>query len=481
MKQRKPIELFLSWLPVAGLFLVIFLRFLYLDSNDLAMDEPFTVFFAQADLPALFGMLHYENNPPLFFLLMHFWTGWFGISPVSVRFLSCVFSILTAFMLFKTGKDFFSWKVGLVAAGLFTLSDYHQLFAHEARVYALFALLTTVSMYFFLALTSRPEKKRYMMLLSLINVLLIYSHFFGFFIFLIQGLSVFLIPEYRKTILKFFLVSVLLSLIAYIPYFPIFFSRFFQSAGNGTWVEPPVVSDLYTMVWRYLNAPVVTVAVIFLLTFALIRFILRSRKGMASPESKYIVLAIWFLVPYLLMFLVSFRIPVFLDRYTVFISVGFYLLAAVAINYLVTGLRPFLILVSVLLLMMAITFHPGVDNKRRLKETVSFVSALKHPGTIVIICPPWLEYGFSYHYDPLIFKDYNNLRSLLNQDNIYPVNNHSFLDTNKIKNSTQVLMLEEWASLTDPENTLFKFLDREFRYTKTVTFYQNFKVHRYTR
>jgi mannosyltransferase len=481
MRQKKTIESLIFWLPAAGLLLVIVVRFLFLASNDVAMDEPFTIFFAQADLHTLFGMLPRENNPPLFFLLMHFWVGWFGISPFSVRVLSCVFSILTAFMLFKTGKVFFSRKVGFFAAALFTLSDYHQLFAHEARVYALFGLLTTVSMYLFLAVTSWPEKRRYLVLLALANVLLIYSHFFGFFIFLIQGFSVLIISEYRKTALNSYMIAVILSLTAYLPYFPTFISRFSQSAANGTWVNPPVISDLYTMVWRYMNAPVVTVAALFILVIALVKFFTGIRKGTASWNNRNLVLVIWFSVPYLLMFLVSYKIPMFLDRYTVFISTGFYLLVAMALSSLVKDAMPLLIVMSVFILMMSLTFHPRVDNKRRLKETVNFISVHKVPKTCVIVCPQWLEYGFSYHYDPFIFRDYAHLRQLLNQDGIYPANDLSFLDTTAVSNADQVLLFEEWASLTDPGQTLVNYLNREFHLKKTSRFYENFKVHQYVK
>jgi len=279
--------------------------------------------------------------------------------------------------------------------------------------------------------------------------------------------------------LKSYLFSVLLSLIVYIPYFPIFFSRFFRSAGGGTWVEPPVLSDLYTMVWRYLNAPVVTVAALFLLAAALIKFIAGVRKGTVTRQNLTVVIIIWFFVPYLLMFLVSFKIPMFLDRYTVFISIGFYLLIAASLTFLSPGTKQWMIMMSVFIIMMAITFHPRADNKRHLKETVNFISELRGSHTMVIICPQWLEYGFSYHYDQSIFRDYKHLRSLLNQHGIYPVNGLSTLDTNVIRQADQVLYLEEWASLTDPGETLFHYLNKEFRFDKTMMFYENFKVHRY--
>ena len=479
MKQRNTIDLIARYLPIAGLVIVVILRFSFIEANDVAMDEPFTVFFAQSDLAALFRMLPQENNPPLFFLIMHFWVGWFGISPLSIRFLPAIFSILTAIMIFCLGRRFFTWPVGIFAAGLFAFSDYHQLFAHEARVYALFALLTTVSMYLFLLLSTCRHPWRYTFMLALVNALLIYAHFFGFFIFLIQGISILAIGEYRESILKHYFISLFISIIAYIPYFSVLFSRFFLSAGQGTWVEPPVLSDLYTMAWRYLNAPVITVIALAILVAALVKFFVGLKNGRKKGSKRNMVLVIWFVVPYLTMFLVSFKIPMFLDRYTVFISIGFYLLIAIALNSLVSGSKTVMIAMVVYIIMIAFTFHPRVDNKRRLKEAVAFISAHKTLNTRVVICPQWLEYGFAYRYDQPIFRNYKEFRPKLNQAGIFPANGLSTLDTIQLRDAVQVFVFEEWSTLTDPDQTIIKYLNRAFRYKQTIAFYENFKIHQY--
>lgn len=465
-----------AW-PFAAILLVFTVRFLHLTTNDVAMDEPFTLFFAQGDMAFIFGMLPGENNPPFFFLLMHFWIDLFGISPLSVRFLPALFSALTAIMLFKTGRKFFSESVGITAAAIFLFSDYHQLFAHEARVYSLFALLTVVSMHIFMSVQSSGNKRNVILLLILTNVLLVYSHFFGFFILLIQLISAVSIALFRKLILKTIIIAHSLTLLGFVPYLPILFQRFSNTTASGTWVEPAVFTDLYTMLWRYLNAPVVTVAAISILGLSLFVFFRKIRKRGIKPDPSTAVLLIWFLLPYLLMFFISLKLPVFLDRYTVFISVGFYLLLALAINsitsrpYFRTGLQ------IVFIVMMAVTFHPNVDNKRDLKEAADHIAAYKTEETVVILTPSWLEYGFSYHYDPEIFGNYRHLRRDLNNEGIFPAGRLSDLDTLKIMNAGNVIWFEEWYSLTDPQGTIPAFLNRHFISGETVAFPESFRVH----
>ena len=470
------------YLFMAFLLLLNFiLKIIFLDSRDIAMDEPFTIFYAQADLKEIFTMLPGENNPPLFFLLLHFWIKIFGISAFSVRFLPFVFSCLTALMVFQTGRRFFSMKMGMAAALIFTFSNYQLLFAHEARVYSLFALLTSCSMYLFMLLRRQPGSRRIMLLLSGVNILLLYSHFFGFLVIGIQIIAMLSISQYRAKVFKSFMIALGVTLLAYIPYFPVLISRYSSSAVSGTWVSPPVISDLYTMLWRYSNAPVATVFMIGVLGIAALLWLFRLVKGQnqTSPDSK--VLLIWFLIPYLAMFLISFIMPVFLDRYTVFISIGYYLLVALALDSLPEKNRIFTAVSAMAILLMAVTFSPDLDNKRRLKEATGRIESLKGPGTAVIICPSWLEYGFAYHHQQDIFRDYRNLRKRLNACGIYPVNGLDELDSNLLNKASSVIFFEEWATLVDKKNRILSSLSGTFPFRKEEKVYENFNIHLFSK
>lgn len=443
------------------------------------MDEPFTIFFAQADLADIFRMLPGENNPPLYFLLLHFWIKIFGISAVSVRFLPLVFSVVTAIVLFRIGQRFFSVKMGIVAALLFTFSNYQMVFAHEARVYSLFALLTACSMYLFMRMRTQPGSVKMVLFYTLVNILLVYSHFFGFLVIGTQLFTLLVLRDYRKTILKQVLISTLLILISFTPYLSIILSRFAYSTATGTWVSSAVVSDLYTMLWRYSNAPVPTVLFILLLVCGFIIFQIRQQRKptTGSPESK--LLLIWFLVPYLFMFLISFKIPVFLDRYTVFISIGYYLVIAMAIESIFRNKWLFGLISAAAVLLMVFTFTPDIDNKRRFSEVTGKIQKLSTPGTMVIICPAWLEYGFAYHGRPDYFMDYKNLRRRLNEEHIFPVNSQDQLDTNVLKKATSVLYLEEWATLVDKDNKILNWLSTRFFQLPDEKVYESFIIHHF--
>ena len=136
-------------IPFLFFFLNIFLRWVGIEINSLAGDEPFSVYYAQMDIADIIRHLKSGNNPPLYELILHYWIQWFGIDEVAVRIPSLIFTALTASFIYKIGNDFFSRSLGVTSALIFTLSNYATLFSHEARVYALFGLLTVLSFYYF--------------------------------------------------------------------------------------------------------------------------------------------------------------------------------------------------------------------------------------------------------------------------------------------------------------------------------------------
>jgi uncharacterized membrane protein len=249
----------LAIIPSGLILLNLILKLIFIGHRDLALDEPFTVFYAQAGFGSLFEMLKTENNPPLHFLLMHFWIKLFGISPVSVRILSALFSVATAWFIYSIGREHFSLRTGIIASLIFTFSNYQMQFAHEARVYSLFCLLTVLSMFFFLKLSRNPGNKGLITGYWITLILLAYSHFFGWIVIFIQILAGLVIRKYRPVMMRPVLAGTLVTILFYLPYIYIFFSRFTTTVSHGTWVPAPVFSDLYTMAWRFSNAPVTTV------------------------------------------------------------------------------------------------------------------------------------------------------------------------------------------------------------------------------
>jgi mannosyltransferase len=390
-----------QWFLLAALCLLnIGIKLPFIASNGIALDEPFSIFYSQLVPSQLCSFLFTGDNPPLFELLLHFWIKVWGISPLSVRFLPMLYSSLTVIYVYLLGSITGSKKTGLVAGMLYTFSTFHIYFAHEARTYSLFTLLSTASLYYYFSLDNKKGWKP-LFLLVISNVLLSYCHYFGFLV--IAG-ELFFSFFYRKGHFLFFhrvWRSFLLLLIFLLPLVFILPSRLLDALRHGgTWVSKPPLDAFYENIRKFSNQPVV--AVLFLLVVVFGMRLLWKRKRFKG----HLILAIlpfWFWGLYCTLFIISFFIPVFLDRYLIFLSVPFYLLVAYSSEEMAIPKLAGLVPVGCCLAMIVtVNFNPG--NERDPEHLAAYIRHCEQPGTALFIAPPWIDKGLMYYADPIVFK-----------------------------------------------------------------------------
>lgn len=464
-----------GWLKLPLFFFLanLLIKGLTIDLNGLSHDEPFSVFHAQQSIPEIFSMLEHENNPPLYFLLLHVVIKAFGTGTFTVRFPALVFSALTASVLFLIGKREISRGAGVFAALLFTFSNYHLGFAQEARVYALFGLLTAVSMLCFLGL-QRPEHRHWSLIgLCISNVLLPYAHFFGWFVIGIQLLTLMFRPV-RQGIMKQYLIALCSTVVAYLPYLGIFLQRTGSSVGQGTWLMPSDLEGIYNMVWDWSNAPVIAVLFIAVLAFSLVYSVVRKEYPYEGSALPY-VLWVWALVPLLGMWAISFIVPMFLDRYLIFASLGFYLLLAILFELF--WQRRWLGWATTVLavLGMAITFQPRKPDRENPRLVALEVKKLQQEGRLIIISPEFHAPTFAYHYDMDIFQDYAHLSSRLADKDILLLRHADQLPD--LSQYDSVVYLDAWAELVDPEMTVVAALRDHYKEERSLEMDSKIELH----
>jgi len=465
-------------------FLINFvLKILFVSRNEIAMDEPFSIFYAQMDLPSIFKMLKTENNPALHFILLHFWIKIFGIGPFSVRFLSVLFSSLTASVIFLCGNKFFSKQTGIIAALIFTFSLFHIYFSHEARVYPLFVFLTALSLYYFLSLVNNPEKWKPYISLLVVNVLLIYAHYFGFFVLAAEFVSIFFVGNFRRIWKKMLFVFVLL-VISYIPNIIVFMQRLGVSVEHGTWVKKPEITELYGNLNRFLNSRTVMIAMLLVVALYVVLLIRKHQllpklsEFLRSPSSR--VLTIWFIFPYLGMFITSYWVPMFLDRYIIYISISFYLLVAVFIAKFTDNQIIRFVAAMFLLIVMLFNLSLSPDNNRRVDQVIQVVNDLKakDPDSFVIISPEYSYLEFTYHYNIGYFKDYKNTINLLNKENIFPLRDFSSFDETKLV-AKKVIFIDCGTDFAFGKNPILSELNSTHVLIKSYPIFEIYKIYWY--
>ena len=138
-------------LLLAILALAVVLRFLFIGTHSLWLDELFSLRFAGYDLPDLLQeVAAFDNHPPTYYLLLHYWISIFGDSEASLRAPSAIFSALSVYFTYKVGELLFDKRVAVIAGLLLAVSEFSIYYAQEARMYSFLAFASVLSVYFLL-------------------------------------------------------------------------------------------------------------------------------------------------------------------------------------------------------------------------------------------------------------------------------------------------------------------------------------------
>jgi len=451
-----------------GLFLLnIALKSTYLTGRSIAGDEPFSIYHAQLGLGEIISQLSKGNNPPLFEMMLHFWIQAFGISSLSTRFLPMLFGASTVVFVYWIGKRFFNPSIAIAASLLFSVSNYHYFYAYETRVYTFFALMSTISMFSFFSLLKSPNNRKHIVLLTLSNIILVYSHFFGLFIPFIQLFSCLILKELRIIRKTYWLSSGILFL-AYLPYIKVLCVRFCASASTGTWVAPAQFSDLFLILRSFLNAPLVVYIALILFFSALIKLIFRRFSGFGIYHK---LVFIWFILPYSLMFLVSWKhsphpVPMFFDRYMIFMTMALYLIICIAADLLAKGFKTKLGLMALIIAVAAFSFKPSAAEGREIEYAIDKVKQYQTKNSIVYLSPGWFVYNFTYYFDKKVFQ--HNLitgkgdpemilGSALEKEKVFPVYERDEVDTLNLKKFDRVILIDAGCEYEEVDNKLCDF------------------------
>ena len=342
----------------------------------------------------------FNQNPPLYPLLMRGWLAVFGISETSARMFPVLCSTLTAVALFFLARRFLGFRAAIFAVLLFTASNVHVQYAREARVYALVSLLATLSAHAYLALVTRPRWGT-AVLLGVLNAALFYSHFVTVFLPLAQLTATFASRSWRRRAGRFvFAASAGAALLA-LPWMPYAF-RNAPSAG-AYWLAPPTWRDLRHVLKRFADKN-------RLLYLTLVLVVPAVRRALGVPRDVFDAslarfLALWGFLPIALAFAIGASVPIFLDRYLLYASVGLSLLFAYLLALVPMRAAGHALLCAGLLALLAprALREPAKDDWRALAAHVRQLHGARAPGTSLVVIAANELPPFAYYFDRTAF------------------------------------------------------------------------------
>ena len=119
------------------LALSLFLRIFLLDFESLWLDEGSSIKFAKLSIPELIKASQADGNPPLYYLILHFWIKIFGDSEFSFRFPSVIFGVLIVIAVYQFCLEVWSREVASFSSFMTGISVFQIFYSQEARMYAL--------------------------------------------------------------------------------------------------------------------------------------------------------------------------------------------------------------------------------------------------------------------------------------------------------------------------------------------------------
>src|SRR3984893_11624884 len=224
------------------------LRWFHLGQVSLWWDEGFTAWAASLSPGDILRFARSDNQPPLYYLLQHYWGTLFGNSEYALRALSAFVGTLSLPVFFLLAKKVLKDSMAVaLAMWLFAFSIMQVWFSREARTYELASFLALVALYAMVLFLERRSVASFATIVLAVTASL-YMHNMMLFYLLALNVTWMIYPSERawgERAKELLLVDVLAGVL-YLPWVP---SMLAQAAINvvqkGFWASRPTARTLF--------------------------------------------------------------------------------------------------------------------------------------------------------------------------------------------------------------------------------------------
>lgn len=375
----------------AGLGLLVLLS-LVLRSRQLGLglwiDEGLSVGIADRPVGGILDALQLDGSPPVYYLLLHGWMQLAGTSEEAVRALSLAFAVLMVPVAWWAARPLFGPRAAWMAAALAAVNPFLSVYAQEARMYALVALLSLIACGLFgrAFLIEGHRRRAWAAGFAVTLAALLYTHNWALFLGASSGAAWLGLvvaardDRARRELLVTGLIAFGGALALYAPWVP---TTLYQAAHTGApWAEAPSVLNLLAAPGRMLGQ--FAQVALLLAAGAGLMTLLSRRAGPLSPAARMAacMLAVA-LLTVLLAWTASQLSPAWANRYLA-VAVPPLLLAAAAGLAHAGRLGVAGLLVAALLA----AGNTPPDDKSNVRDVAEAVAPSLRPGDLVVSTQP---------------------------------------------------------------------------------------------
>jgi mannosyltransferase len=449
------------FLPAGIAILGLGLRFPFLGRNGLWLDEGVSASIADLPWHDFFKLLwRREANMGLYYLLLRGWNS-LGDSEFAIRTLSVLFGVVSIIAVWALGRRLFGSQAGVVAALLVAVNAFHVRYSQQARGYSLLMLLVTLSTYFFVCMLEDPSQRNRRLYLAT-SALAFYTHFFAVLVIAAQFVSLLLFDRERRRSAPWVTTGAWMAIL----FAPGIVFLLLKNQGQLDWipaVTPRSISDSLVL-FAGQDGPWLLIAFVGVGALALIPSMKRSSSGQ-TKKFAIALIALWVLLPIVLLLLASFVKPLFVARYLTLCLPGLVLLAAAGLQTLKLPVRAGALALLVMLSLLGIrSYYAGLpDEREEWRELTRFVVNKSIAGDGLIfdngVARPvfehyrddakWPQVLFPAHGDRFTYRDFEGIATPQLAASVSASSTRVWLVTRTSNPAFEQAMLENFSKLEE--------------------------------
>jgi mannosyltransferase len=383
-------------------------------------DEVDALMFATRPLAQVIEMFRKPGeNGPLFFLFLRPWLAAAGTSEFSLRFLSSLAAtaaVPVVYVLVRRLVDH-NRTPAVLATLLTAVAPYLVWYGQEAKMYGLLTLLVPVTLLLTVDAVQRGGWWRWA-LLYVLTTLSIYIHLVAALIVPVQVLWLLIVPLTEQQGRGISPARRWLWVIAYLaalflPYVPLL--RWQAEMWLGTFqtghpfvpldVIFRVILSVFSMGILASGNPLLLLPYMLGLEAGAILWPLQGKQGGRLDRNRMrvaVLLLIWFLLPPVMIYLVSLGMPIFTERYLIWSVPALFVLIALGVDALLRAWKPLGVLTAAAVLALNVYGIALQDRpiKADFRAAAEFVLMHRQPGDVLIFQIPYNRYTFTYYASP---------------------------------------------------------------------------------
>ncbi len=321
-------------------------RFWDLTASCLWFDEIFSIHAAGHDGNSMFSFIALDLiHPPLFYVLLKIWIAVGGESLLWLRSFPVVFSVLAVFPFLMQCRELkLRFETQALALFFFAVNGSLIKYSQEVRMYSLLLCLSLFSIWLFVRYFNKGSG---IAALVLVNVLLVYTHYYGWFVVGSEAISILILQRAKWRPIAAMLA---ITLAAFIPWVV----AVVQAAGSGSglaqnigWMRRPGVGEIAQLKLALvepfyyvassvdpLSAYRISIPLMIMLTAAIVVYIAGWKHRNGDEQRSMYILVLFAAFPMLAAFAASWIMPhsIWGTRHLIIVFAPVLILSAVAIT-----------------------------------------------------------------------------------------------------------------------------------------------------